>query len=283
MGKPTIYIHTNHKQYIGALLSEFSFRRASKNPDAFETKIIHLDDFSHLLAKEGQPYLHRKDQERHWTRDQLQSFTLLRFLPPQLMGYQGRALLVDPDVFACSDVNELLSMEMNGRAIYARPRESPENTFHTSVMLLDCAKLSTWKWEQWLDRLFSKEMIYNDLMILGLESEGGVGSLAPEWNHFDELSAKTKLLHNTGQPTQPWKTGLPVDYIPRRTSPKDVYQPHPDSKQEEFFFELLADALRCGVLTEKLIRDEMKQDHLRHDVFDKLAQYQMSAAGPAPC
>ena len=47
--------------------------------------------------------------KRNWRNDDLQSFTPLRFMPPELMGYQGRAVVVDPDVFAVGDVFELLT------------------------------------------------------------------------------------------------------------------------------------------------------------------------------
>ena len=53
--------------------------------------------------------------KRIWRNDDLQSFTPLRFLPPQLMGYQGRAVVIDPDIFATGDIWELLSRDMAGK------------------------------------------------------------------------------------------------------------------------------------------------------------------------
>ena len=41
-----------------------------------------------------------------------------------------------------------------------------------------------------------------------------IGPLEPGWNDFDHLGPGTKLLHNTRRMTQPWKTGLPVDFTP---------------------------------------------------------------------
>ena len=35
---------------------------------------------------------------RQWHMEDLQSFTPTRFMPPQLTGYQGRAVVIDPDV-----------------------------------------------------------------------------------------------------------------------------------------------------------------------------------------
>src|SRR5204862_121996 len=40
-----------------------------------------------------------------------------------------------------------------------------------------------------------------------------IGLFEAAWNDFDRLNANTRLLHNTRRRTQPWKTGLPVDYM----------------------------------------------------------------------
>ena len=97
--KPTVFIQTNHKQIIGALVAEYSLKRNSKHADAFDVRIMHTKDFPFLWEREGQDYL-RDGVTRQWHMDDLQSFTPTRFLPPQLMGYQGRAVVIDPDVFA---------------------------------------------------------------------------------------------------------------------------------------------------------------------------------------
>ena len=46
-------------------------------------------------------------------------------MPPELMGYEGRAVVVDPDVFAVGDVWELLTRDMQGKAIMCRRRAAP--------------------------------------------------------------------------------------------------------------------------------------------------------------
>ena len=66
-----------------------------------------------LSAREGQSFL-RGGTSRIWHMADLQSFTPLRFLPPKLMNWQGRAVVTDPDVFAVGDVYELLQMDMLG-------------------------------------------------------------------------------------------------------------------------------------------------------------------------
>ena len=36
-------------------------------------------------------------------------------MPPELMGYQGRAVVIDPDIFAIGDIWELLTRDMQGK------------------------------------------------------------------------------------------------------------------------------------------------------------------------
>jgi hypothetical protein len=97
--KKCVFIHTNHRQWIGALVSAYSMRRNSAHGDDFEVEFIHTKDHPFLREKEGKEFL-RGGTSRVWQMEDLQSFTPLRFMPPQLMGYQGRAVVVDPDVFA---------------------------------------------------------------------------------------------------------------------------------------------------------------------------------------
>ncbi len=137
--KPCAFVHTNHRQMVGALVSQYSMRRNSAHNDHFDVRIIHTQDHPFLRAREGQFYL-RGGHKRQWLIEDLQSFTPLRFMPPELMGYQGRAVVIDPDVFAVGDVYELLTRDMQGKALMCRARKGPKS-FASSVMLLDCAKL----------------------------------------------------------------------------------------------------------------------------------------------
>lgn len=142
--KPAVFIQTNHKQLVGALVSAYSLRRNSRSADEFEVRIIHHKDYPFFRAREGQKFL-RDGGSRVWKNDDLQSFTLLRFMPPKLMGYQGRAVVIDPDVFAVGDVAELLSLDMGSKALMcvARPGHNGEPDYlASSVMLMNCAQLT---------------------------------------------------------------------------------------------------------------------------------------------
>src|SRR5689334_19077666 len=117
--KPCVFIQTNEKQLVGALVSAYSLKRNSKRPDAFDVEIMHQEDHAFFRRMEGRTYL-REGVKRPWHNEDLQSFTPLRFMPPELMGYQGRAIVIDPDVFAVGDVMELMDRDMQGKAIVCR-------------------------------------------------------------------------------------------------------------------------------------------------------------------
>jgi hypothetical protein len=120
---------------------------------------------------------------------------------------------------------------------------------------------------------------------LEYEPDDSVGVLENEWNDFDQLTPSTKILHNTYRRTQPWKTGLPIDFTVRIKAKKfpasvvksvkqwfnlgkpKVYRRHPDPKQEQLFFDLLSECLEQGIVTEEMLQREMASNHIRHDAL----------------
>ena len=286
-----VFIHTNHKQMIGARVSAYSLKRNSAHPERFQVQIIATQDHSFLQAREGQLYL-RGGERRPWLNDDLQSFTPLRFMPPQLMDYQGRAVVIDPDVFAVGDILELLARDMAGKSILCRRRPGAKG-WASSVMLLDCEKLRHWDGQRDFDALFEFAFDYQDWVTLKREDERTIGLLEEHWNDFDRLTPDTRLLHNTKRQTQPWKTGLPVDFRPaeklRLFPPKGwikrlrrqvfgeyaflgTYKPHPDPHQERFFFGLLREMLDAGEITEAELREAMRLHHVRTDALEVMAR-----------
>lgn len=272
--KPTVFIQANASQMLGARVSAHSFKRFARDPDSFCVQILSTADQARLNER-GQSIL-RGGVVRQWDPDDLQSFTPLRFFPPDAMGHQGIALVTDPDVFAVGDVGELFARDLQGKAIWAVPRPGHNNSpdyIATSVMLLDCAKLPHWQFERDLDDLFAHRFDYVDWIELKREDRSTIGLLEPEWNDFDRLTPRTKLLHTTKRRTQPWKTGLPVDYTLRergwidslRRLKRRRYEAHPDPRQEALFFSLLAELVDSGEVTESELAAEMNANHVRHD------------------
>ena len=288
-----VFIHSNPKQIVGAIVAKHALKRNSRTPDKFDVKIIATDEHPFFLEYEGKMYL-RDGVKRVWLNDDLQSFTPLRFMPPELMGYRGRAVIMDPDIFAVGDIWELLSRDMQGTAVMCRTRpyhNGVADYLATSVMQLDCAKLTHWRVEEQFNELFEFKRDYAAWIQLKCEPRETIGLFEPVWNDFDRLNAQTRLLHNTRRRTQPWKTGLPVDYMladkfkffppfalinrARRQMFGDYgllghYRRHPDPNQERFFFGLLRECVDQGLVTSDMLRDEMRRNHVRHDVFEVL-------------
>ena len=289
-----VFIHTNHKQIVGALVAQYALRRYSKHSDKFDVQIIHTKDYPFLREREGQEYL-RGGVKRTWLYDDLQSFTPLRFMPPELMGYQGRAVVIDPDIFAVSDIWNLLSRDMGNKAIMCRMRAGPkgfiDRCMASSVMLLDCAKLTHWRVEEQFNEMFALKRDYTHWICLKLEPKESIGFFEDEWNDFDRLTENTLMLHNTRRMTQPWKTGLPIDWRPAETfrlfpplgwlmrarrrlfgeyALLGRYRKHPDVNQEHLFFGLLRECIDKGIVTEEMLREEMLLNHVRHDALEVL-------------
>jgi hypothetical protein len=275
--KPTVVIHTNDKQMLGALVSAHSFRRNSRKPDAFEVRIVNAKEFPELQER-GHSIV-RGGHVREWDPDDLQSFTPVRYAIPGLFGYEGLALVTDPDVFAVGDAAELFSRDLQGKAIWCRPRPGYHkitDPLATSVMLLDNARLKHWRFKDDLKSLWAHEMDYLDWINLKRENLDTIGLLEPEWNDFDHLTLRTKLLHNTKRRTQPWKTGLPIDFtfkergllnfalpIVRMIAPR--YTRHPDPNQEAYFYALLAEAIDSGSVSREDVEREVRLGHVRPD------------------
>jgi len=287
-----VFIHTNHKQMLGALVAQHALRRSSTNNDRFDVRIIDSADFDFLAEFDGQMYL-RDGVKRVWLYDDLQSFTPLRFMPPELMGYEGRAVIMDPDIFAVADIWDLLSRDMGDSSILCRARSGPkglvDKCLASSVMLLDCSKLTHWRCEQQFRSMFEGDLDYHDWVCLKTEDRADIGTLENQWNDFDRFTTETKLLHTTRRKTQPWKSGLPIDWRPAerfRLFPPigwlmrarrrlfgeygllGNYKSHPDQNQENLFFGLLKECLDEGSISEAMLRDEMARNHVRHDALE---------------
>jgi len=280
--KPVVFIQANARQMMGARISAHSFKRHSANPDAFDVTILSTTDYPRL-EQPGQSIL-RGGKVRPWDPDDLQSFTPLRFAPPTVMGFQGVAVVTDPDVFGVGDVGELLNRDLQGKAIWAvaRPGHNDRRDYiATSVMLLDCSKLQHWQFDQDLDDLFAHRFDYVDWIELKREDRSTIGLLEPEWNDFDRFTPETKILHTTKRRTQPWKTGLPIDYTLREKGflsalfrPKrQRYEAHPDPRQEALVYSLLAELVDRGDVTRSELVAEMAADHIRHDSIELVDKY----------
>lgn len=304
---PTIFITTADSQLIAARVSAHSLRSRSTSPEKFNIQLLRAENFPQLWDRDGQTFRWWKESPNtnHFSRRDAQSFLSLRRAVPQMMGYRGRALVIDPDVFAVGDVWELLDRDMGDKAILCRRMikrvgGKPQEAWSTSVMLLDCARLQHWRWDEEIAEIFSGQRMLGEYLSLMDEPPENIGLFEEHWNHMDTLNAETELLHNSGINTQPWKTGLPADYheftirrqslrqrlrqflrtmVGRPGKPVMRYQPHPDPRQEAHFFLLLQQCLDAGTITRKELKRAMRLQHLRADAFKLLQDLARVDAG----
>lgn len=269
-----IFIQSNRKQLVGAKIAKHALEvRGKAREHGIPVSIIEVEEIPAFQAFVGKPY--RKGNYAAYTFSDLQSFTMTRFMPPELMGFSGRALVIDPDIFALTDVLPLIEMDLGGAAIAA----CKKNPWDTSVMVLDNTKLTHWKIETLLSDIASRERSYED--IAALRDEGAkVTELSREWNSLDYLDQNTKMLHTTQRLTQPWKTGLPIDFtfnpvpklfgiIPRLWVTRPThYQQHKSREIEKLFFELLRDAVRDGAVSVQNVEDGIRSKDLRPDILN---------------
>ena len=156
-------------------------------------------------------------------------FSFSRFHIPKLAGYRGRGLYVDADMQVFGDMAELWEIPFDGaKVMCTRQDEPPEqwkdsSWFHPgrqlSVMMLDCERLD-WDVEEIVGGLDKGRYDYQQLMFdLCIVDPSEINdNLPPEWNHLEHYEpGKTKLLHYTVVPTQPWKND--------KNALKEVWEP----------------------------------------------------------
>jgi hypothetical protein len=274
------FIQTNNKQMLGALVSQHSIQSKLKETSHTNVTILNVDDMEHFKEFDGTNYLFTPTETRRYSKTDLQSFTLSRFMPPKIMNYEGVAVVIDPDIFALSNVEELFNLPDEEHALWACTKKG---AWDTSVMVLNCAQLRHWDITDLLTRLRDKELTYTDLITLRSE-KGPIEELSRIWNELDAFTTETKMTHMTGRLTQPWKTGLPIDFtrnrmkkilgvIPREPILKLLgkypshYLQHPHKEVGELFFKLAKSALADGAITEEFILKEIEAGHVRPDLL----------------
>ncbi len=145
-------------------------------------------------------------------------FSFSRFLIPSLMNFEGKAIYLDSDMLVFSDIFDLYSHDLKGKAIGVTVQnivpEKWTNDKHfspgrqLSVLIIDCEK-AKWEIEQIVDSLNRGAYSYQDLLYsLKIVPDHLIDeSLDPDWNSLEHFeNDKTKLLHFTVMPTQPWRT-----------------------------------------------------------------------------
>jgi Glycosyl transferase family 8 len=174
-------------------------------------------------------------------------FSFYRFSIPEACHFEGRALYLDADIMVLSDLKDLIEKEMRGKGVLARP--CPPVSYFTSVMLLDCARLTSWKIHDWVTMINANVTSYPGTMSgepTGL-SYRDMGPLEEYWNHLDHWDETTRIIHYTHVPTQPWKV--------------------PGHKHADIFLRELRQSLEDKVVTRADVEREIKAGYIYPDIL----------------
>lgn len=190
-----IVIGTEPSQYVPQKVLEHSIRVNTRSPVD-----IH--------------FVHQKEKRMGGT-----NFGFVRFYLPSLFDYSGRAIYMDADQLVLADVAEL-DAALDGDHAIALVTQ-PEGMFkgrpvkpgnQSSVMVVDCAKLTDWRPETMFDHIVPNtetpetgQIRYADFMNLTWFDPALIQSLDPRWNHFNIVRDDTKLVHFSHVRAQPWK------------------------------------------------------------------------------
>ena len=146
-------------------------------------------------------------------------FSCFRWAIPAVCGFQGRAIYLDSDMIVLGDIDDLNNSDASKGIATTPARES-------SVMVFDCSCFVNLP-------QFQIEALKQDAAQTGsyyrwLRDQGMVTFITQDWNcldgkDFDEI--RTKLIHYTELPWQPWHPA------PQRFS----YVPHPHKKVTEIW------------------------------------------------
>ena len=276
-----IFICTNDNQMIGAKVAKNTIINRSQfsTNDVVILSESEIPSFKRFFMK---PYL-RRGKMVEFNKNDMQSFTLLRFHIPFLMGFHGKALVIDPDIFQVQEgIEGLINFDFERHSIYAR-KGLQKNSWASSAMLISCENFLHWSLENFINQLHLGEIDYDDLINLRLEKES-IGELDKKWNEFDQINLNTILLHTTEKITQPWRAGLSLNstipplfkYIPRapiyKLFGKDLTKgrEHPHQAVTDFFFKELELCLSENIISSQELDDAMQKKFMRPDIHNKL-------------
>lgn len=133
-------------------------------------------------------------------------FTYTRFLVPHLCDYRGKALFLDNDMLCLGDVKQIDDLDMSSYALrvvkhdyqpantvkmYGCPQTSYPRKNWSSMMLMNCAKLTLWTKETIETQTGAYLHRFQDI------EDRLIGDLPKTWNTLDWMDERTQLIHYT--------------------------------------------------------------------------------------
>lgn len=273
-----VYIQSNKYQSIAAKVAKYSFERFG-----YDVEIMSLEK-NHILLDRINNQIKRNNKIVKY-KDDLQSFTLLRFYAPFLCSIKSNILVIDPDIFALKDPKELFNEIKNNEFDIACTfyNDNPR-----SEMMLINTNSVKWDFNNIIEKLFNFEIDYKDLMNLNFDKNLKIKKIDNKYNSHDKIDYDTVLLHTTNRITQPWKEGLKINfersnfsylnlikqYIKRSLNfeyDKNLlinnFQKHPDGKVRDVIKKLFTEAKNKKIISEQEINNEINLKNLSKNVF----------------
>ena len=266
-----VLIQRNNRQKLASKIAAASFIK--QGVPVNDILFLEFEKNSLLNSQIGKKYL-RKGKIKIFKND-LQSFTLMRFYGPEFVNYKGKILIIDPDVFAIKNPKNISNF-LNFNSFLACTFIN--NQPRTEVMLINAEKVK-WKFNEIIKKLFNLQVDYNDLMNLSFDKSLKISKLDLSYNSHDIITKDSILLHTTNRLTQPWKEGLDIDFE-RHNSKKSLYkqvlrkylgfkynkdmltnkyQRHPNEEVIVKFTELYNYALRKNIINREEIQKSIEE------------------------
>ena len=205
-----IYICTNKFQKLAAKVAAYSFSQIGYN----DIEILELEKNEFLKSKINLTYLRNGKLTKF--EDDLQSFTLLRFLPFTLDNNK-KCLIIDPDVFALQDPKNKIDKIFDEENFQIACTKI-DDKFRSEVMFLKNININ-WSFEDIINDLFNHKIDYKELINLTSKKYfSNIFTLPIFFNHHDNIYNDTLFLHTSKRITQPWKEGLRIDFQKKNLS-----------------------------------------------------------------
>jgi len=206
-----VYIQSNERQLSAAKVSKNTFEKFN-----LDTEIVLIEECNFFKEIINKSYLRRGKKKIY--KNDLQSFTLLRFYIPTIHKGKEDFLIVDPDVFAIKNPN-IIKENNAENVLYCT---FYNNNPRTEVMYFNKIN-SLWNFQSILEDLLNFKLDYQDLFCLNFNEQNlKVKEINQAFNHHDKINNETILLHTTKRITQPWKLDLKVDFD-RNVSFKNIF------------------------------------------------------------
>jgi lipopolysaccharide biosynthesis glycosyltransferase len=193
---------------------------------------------------------------------------------PQLAGYEGRAVYLDCDMQVFADLAELWAIPFDEQTVLCTYQPEPPERWkgnknfkpgrHLAVMMLDCSRLQ-WDVHDVVRGLDEDRYGYTELMSdLAIVPEEQIEERIPvEWNSLEHYEpGRTKLVHYTQVPTQPWKNG--------------------ENPLREVWLEAFREALAASALDPEVVVRGIEGGHIDPALHAELSHHPKWTGGAVP-